>query len=275
VRFLVPVLLALAACDSGGARPEPAPAGVVSLLPSITAWLVELGQADRLVACTEFCEPGREVPRVAWRGPRAAEAILRTGAKLVLKQKPRTKEDELARMLREAGMRVVALPSETIDDAREAILRLGEALGVAERAAAYRRRFDAALAAARAGAAGKPHPKVLLVYSRDPGAVANIAAAGPGSFLDELVRYSGGQNVLADAGQAYAKIRVETVLRRAPDVIVDASQGEAGDWDALKTVPAVRDHRVYLLGDSSLVLVPGPRLPEAVKRMVELIHGAP
>jgi len=237
--------------------------------------MVELGVTDRLVACTEFCKPGRELARVAWRGPRAAEAIVRTGASLVLKQARRAGEDELANMLRQAGMRVVALPSETIDDARAAITRLGALLGIEKRAAAYRERFDSALVAARAGAVGKSRPRVLLVYARDPGAVANIAAAGPGSFLDELVRFAGGDNVLSGTADAYAKISIETVLRRAPDVIIDASRGKPEDWAALKSVPAVKAGRVFVLQDNSLVLVPGPRLPEAVRKMVELIHGAP
>ena len=273
MRFLIPVILFAAAC--GG---DPAPEkneGVISLLPSITAWMVELGVADRLVACTEFGKPGREVERVAWRGPRAAEAIVRTGGSLVLKQARRAGEDELANMLRQAGLRVVALPSETIDDARAAIMRLGTVLGIEKRAAAYRERFDTALIEARAGAVGKARPRVLLVYARDPGAVANIAAAGPGSFLDELVRFAGGDNVLAGTDEAYAKIQVETVLRRAPEVIIDASRGKPEDWAALRSVPAVKAGRVFVLQDDSLVLVPGPRLPEAVRRMVELLHGAP
>jgi ABC-type hemin transport system substrate-binding protein len=52
----LPIVVLLAACSS---EPAGEPRGVVSLLPSATAWVVELGAGDRLVACTEFCRPGR------------------------------------------------------------------------------------------------------------------------------------------------------------------------------------------------------------------------
>ena len=126
--------------------------------------MVELGAADRLVACTEFCEPGRDIPRVPWRGTGAAEAIVRTGAALVLKQKPTRARDPLHRMLEDAGMTVVALPSETIEDARATIVALGRAWGLEREATAYRARFDEALLRARAGAVGKRRPRVLMVY---------------------------------------------------------------------------------------------------------------
>lgn len=237
--------------------------------------MVELGAGDRIVACTEFCEPGRDVPRVPWMGQGAAEAVLRTGAELVIKQRPRRTDDPLRRMLEKAGVTVVSIPSETIEDSRAAIVRLGEVLDLKREAAAYLKRFDDELGRARAGSEGKPRPRVLLVYARTPGSVANISAAGPGSFLDELIRYAGGENVLADVGGAYVDLRVEAVIRRAPEVVVDCSPGASRtDWSVLKTLPAVRAGRVYAMYDPVL-LVPGPRLPQAVRRMVEMIHGRP
>ena len=262
-------LLILFACSS----PEPAsPGGIVSLLPSITEWIVELGAADRLVACTKFCKPGRDLPRVPWQGTSAAEAIVRSGATLVFKQKPLRADDPLHRLLENAHLKVIALPSETIEDARMAVMRIGTALGLEREATARLERFDEEMIQATRGAVGKRRPSVLMVYSRDRGPVANISAAGPGSFLDELIRQSGGRNVLADRAKPYLNVDAESVLRRAPEVIIDASPGDAADWAAFKTVPAVRDGRVHVL-PGSLLIVPGPRLPEAVRRFVEMLRG--
>jgi iron complex transport system substrate-binding protein len=268
----LPIVVLLAACSS---EPAGEPRGVVSLLPSATAWVVELGAGDRLVACTEFCRPGREVARVDWRGPGAAEAILRLNPALVIKQEPRAAEDPLRRILEKAGVEVLAIPSETIADVRAAIGTIGDALGLGQESIGLLQDFDRELRAARAGAKGEA-PSVLMVYQRDPGPVANIAAAGPGSFLDELIRYSGGRNVLSDLEQAYVDLRLEEVVRRAPDMIIEVSVDNkpvaAADWDALASVPAVRDGRVHVV-DASLIVVPGPGLPAAVRRLVELLHG--
>jgi len=249
----------------------------VSLLPSLTAIAVELGAADRLVACTEFCEPGRDLPRVDWRGPAAAEGILRLRPDLVLKQDPRRPDDPLRDVLAASGIPVISVPTETIDDVRGAIARVGAVLGKEREAAAYRESFDAALVRARRGAAGRERPAVLFVLSRDAGKAANVAAAGPGTFLDELIRYAGGRNVLDDVDVPYPAVRLEQIVRLKPDVIIDnlpAEDDPRAVWDDLAGagVPAIRDGRVRVVQDNRL-LIPGPHIPRSVERMVELIHG--
>lgn len=259
-----------------GAGAAAMPGRIVSLLPSFTEILVELGAADRIVGCTEHCAPGRDVPRIPWRTASAAEAILRLRPDLVLRQASRQKEDPLRDELQAAGLEVVVVPSETIADVRTAILRIGEALGRAREARAYVEAFDDAMVRARAGAVGKPSPSVLFVFGRDAGAAANIHAAGPGSFLDELIRYAGGRNVLAGDFSAYAKPRLETVLRLKPEVIIDNLPPEDDPLEAWREVPvpAVANGRVHAVRDNAL-LVPGPHLPRQVARLVEMIHGRP
>lgn len=275
------VLLLLAACGGWSPSPGPPPRAtrVVSLLPSLTAIVRELGAADRLVACTEHCDPGdgRDLPRVPWEGGRAAEVILRLAPDLVLKQAPRKAEDPLREALRAAGVAVVAVPSETMADVREAIVAVGDALGLPERAARFRERFDADLERARLGARGRPVPSVLFVFHRDPGKVANVMGAGPGTFLDELIRFAGGRNVLAGYRAPYPQVRLEDLVRLKPEVIVDnlpAGEDPAAAWAefAEAGVPAVVEGRVRVVQDNAL-LIPGPHLPRSVARMVELIHG--
>lgn len=271
-------VLALLILVAGCAKPAPPhQGGIVSLLPSWTEVIVELGAGDRLTGCTSECRPGRDVPRVPWQGARALEAILRLKPALVVRQAPRTAADPLRDALEEAGVPVLSLPSETIADVRAAILAIGRALGREAAAEAYVEDFDRQLAATRAKVAGLPAPRVLFVFGRDPGVVANLDAAGPGSFLDELIGYAGGRNVLAHLDRAYARIRLETVVRLEPEVIIDnlpPGEDPLAAWAAFETVPAVRTGRVYAVHDNRL-LIPGPRLPEAVARLAELIHGRP
>jgi len=273
VRFLF--LALLLAC--GPKTPVRGPR-VVSLLPSFTEIVKDLGAADRLVACTELGRPGREVKRVAWQDASAAEAILRLHPDLVLRQKPRKQADPLRDALVEAGVEVLSLPSETIQDVRNAIVRIGDALGEGERARRRLERFDAELARAKARGDRGEQPTVLFVIGRDRGAAAGIRAAGPGSFLDELIRYAGGRNALGASYPAYAMVRLERVVRLAPEVIIDNLPAEPDPrtaWEALHDqIPAVRDGRVYAVKDNRL-LIPGPGLPRAVARLAEMIHGRP
>jgi hypothetical protein len=67
-------------------------------------------------------------------------------------------------------------------------------------------------------------------------------------------------------------------VRVAPDVIIDNLPPEEGDayrdaWSRFADlVPAVRDGRIHAVRDPAL-LIPGPRLPAAIERLVEMIHG--
>ena len=49
----------------------------------------------------------------------------------------------------------------------------------------YVEKFDTSLARSRAAVAGKPAPSVLFVFGRDAATVANVDAAGPGSFVSQ------------------------------------------------------------------------------------------
>ena len=257
-------LLLAAACGA----PDPQPGTVVSLLPSWTEVIVELNAADRLVGCTEACEPGRDIPRVPWKG--GVEAIVRLRPELVIRQAPRAASDGFERALRHAGIRVLSLPSETVADVRLAIGEIGEALGVD--ASPRIERFDREFAAAKKKGEGRGEPpSVLFVIGRDPGGVANVDGAGKGTFLDELIRCAGGRNVLEEG--PYPKLRLEAIVRLAPQVIID-NAGDAEAWGALPVLPAVRDRRVFAVADKAL-LIPGPNLPRSIDRLAEMIHGRP
>jgi len=269
---LLPFLLVLAACaDPAPPAASAVPQRVVTLLPSWTELLVTLGAGDRIVACTAYCDPGREVERIDWQDPRAAERVARLRPDIVLRQRPRAQRDPFGDARRAVGVRVLELPSETIADVRAAYTRVGVEMGRGDEAGAALAQFDRDLAAVVASVAGRARPRVLFVYTRSPGAVAQVGAAGPGSFIDELIGVAGGVNALADADVAYVNLDIERLLRAESDVIIDNLPPEE-DPGALWS--ARTPTRVRFVHDNKL-LIPGPRLPAAAAALVELIHGEP
>jgi iron complex transport system substrate-binding protein len=102
-----------------------------------------------------------------------------------------------------------------------------------------------------------------------------MVAAGPGTYIDDLLRRAGVDNVLSDAPVRYVQISAEEVLARAPDVILDAVHADdprkaREDWNVLAAVPAVKAGRVHVLGDP-LFVTPGPRLDQAFTRLVDIL----
>jgi iron complex transport system substrate-binding protein len=141
--------------------------------------------------------------------------------------------------------------------------------------------IDARLAAVRARVAGRRRPKTLLVFSREPKTLRNMYVSGGRGFLHDMLQIAGGDNVFSDLDQESAQVSTETVLARAPEVILelrpeDIAEGrdlaqELAAWSRLAAVPAVRGHHVLFITGRA-VTVPGPRIAEGVERMAKALH---
>ncbi|HET6345428.1 MAG TPA: ABC transporter substrate-binding protein, partial [Myxococcota bacterium] len=99
-----------------------------------------------------------------------------------------------------------------------------------------------------------------------------LVGAGGGTFIDELLRLAGGENVLRRGGP-YPVLDLEAVVNLSPEVILDLAAvhepAGAAFWEGARFVPAVARGRVVRLDDAAL-LRPGPRLPQGLR---QLVHG--
>ncbi len=250
---------------------------IVCLTPSSTEIVAALGAVDEIVGVDEYSSYPPLVhglPKVGSFMSPDLEAILALHPDILVADAVQT---QIGASLQGSGITVVSVPMQTIDDVRHGLVTVASAIGrTAEgRAAAARLDHDlveiGALADDAAKRAGRK-PRVLFVVDREIGGLGKMVAAGPGTYLDELVRRAGGDNVLADAPVPYVNLAAEEVIRRAPEVILDAVHTDEGehvlsDWNVLASVPAVANHRVYLLADSSVVS-PGPRLAEVLRTIM-------
>jgi iron complex transport system substrate-binding protein len=254
---------------------------VVCLTPSSTEMVAALGALDWIVGVDEFSKVPPEVvslPKVGDFLHPNLEATLALHPDIVVADQVQTKAIE---SLNAAGVTVLSLPMQNLSDIRAAYTALGRALGREAVAVQAIADLDAALEAGAArGREGKAKtgkaPRVLFVVDRRPGTLAGMVAAGPGSYLDDLLLRAGAENVLASARFRYVNITMEEVLALRPDVILDAAHVDdvvkaTADWRPLASgVPAVRDARVHVLGDPVYV-TPGPRLAAIFPRLVALL----
>jgi iron complex transport system substrate-binding protein len=122
---------------------------------------------------------------------------------------------------------------------------------------------------------------VLLVFERQPGTLREVYASGGAGFLHEMLEIAGGQNVFADIPRESVQPSNETLLARAPDVILEVRASgliDSGDastertvWSALPGLPAVRNGKVHFMSGQHLV-VPGPRLAQATEDFARVLH---
>jgi len=162
------------------------------------------------------------------------------------------------------------------------IRALGDRLGRKERADAVATAIEGELEVIRRSVADKPHPKTVLVFGREPGALRNIYASGGIGFMHDMLEAAGGSDIFSDIKRQNLQATTEILLARAPEVILELypSEGwtperrarEIAVWNGLPALPAVRLKRVHILTEDRL-LVPGPRVAECVRVLSAAIHA--
>jgi len=263
--------------DAGNpVRLEAPPQRIVSLVPSLTEAVCALDACDRLVGVDDYSNYPPQVmslPRLGGLYDPNVERIVALGPDLVLL----SKYGRLPQVLRQAGLTVFILESETLEDAFRNLTTLGRLLDREDRATrlvdAIQREMQRIADLVRASGRS---PSVY--YEIDP----TPYAAGPDSFIGALIELAGGRNVVPAHLGLFPRISPELVIQADPDVIVlgDAPYGvtarqlaERPGWAALS---ALREGRVAELDAAQVDLVsrPGPRVAEAVRLLAALLHPA-
>jgi cobalamin transport system substrate-binding protein len=253
------------------------PTRIVSIIPATTEMLFAMGAGDRVVAVSSYDHFPADVerlPRVGALIDPNVERILTLKPDLVVVYETQT---DLKTQLDRAKIPYYAYAHRGLPDITETIRSLGAIVGVPAEAGALATRLERQLADIRARVAASPRPKTLLIFGRERGSLRNIDASGGEGFLHDMVQTAGGADVLADMARQSVMMSTEMVLARAPDVIIelrssnDDMNPDLRAWNVLSSVPAVRNHRVYLLQGEEFV-VPGPRVAMATERIARTIH---
>jgi ABC-type Fe3+-hydroxamate transport system substrate-binding protein len=258
---------------------------IVSTSPSITETLFALGLGKQVVAVSRYCRFPPEVARLPKVGTFLepdVELIARLNPDLVVVHPgPNGPERNLERL----KIRYVTVDRGGLDSVFSSIRTIGAAAGATDRAAVLVADIQRRLDRVRAAVAARPRQRVLLIVGRRPGTLTDLIAVGRRSYMSDLAGIAGGVNVLSDSGlPEYPRISMETVIRLAPDVIIDA--GDMGDtpeerrsrqvlteglWKR-QQVAATRAGRVHGVISDAFV-VPGPRVVEAAETMASWLHG--
>lgn len=175
---------------------------LVSLCPSITETLFELGVGGAVVGATKFCvEPEAElagVDRIGGTKDPDLDRIAALEPTLVLmNEEENRREDHDA--LRALGLDVHVSFPRGPGDVPAMLRSFGDAVGESARADGLARGVEDALRAARSArstrSSGGPGVAFLALVWRKP-----WIAAGPDTFLSALLEEAGGRNVLSPGG---------------------------------------------------------------------------
>jgi iron complex transport system substrate-binding protein len=247
------------------------PQRIVSLLPSLTEAVCELGGCGRLVGVdrySNFPASLRDLPKLGGIEDANVEQIVALKPDVVLL----AYSSRVAARLESLGLKVLMLEPRTLADMERVFARLEELLAVKERGAAWRRLQAAIEGTAAALSTGARGLRVYFELDSSP------FAASESSYIGELLQRLGVRNVVPGALGQFPKLNPEFVVRADPQVIMVVGRGGAdpGVRPGWQRIRAVRDGYVCRYDDeeTNVLMRPGPRVVEAVQLMVRCLRRA-
>ncbi len=240
------------------------PQRIVSLLPSLTESVCELGQCQRLVGVdrySNFPAQVQQLPQLGGGLDPNIEAIVALRPDVVLM----AASSRGGERLRELGLKVVALEPKTHADVQRVLLKLGQLLEVPDAQKVWRHIDAAVSAAAQSVPAGARGARVYFEVNQGP------YAAGEGSFIGETLTRLGARNIVPTALGPFPKLNPEYIVRANPDLIMVGQSSADGmaerpGWAVMR---AVRQQRmcVFSTQQSDTLVRPGPRMAEGARLM--------
>ena len=252
------------------------PSRIISLVPGATEMLFAIGAGPRVVAVSSYDKEPPEVtslPRVGALVDPDVERILSLKPDLIVVY---GSQHDLAQQMGRAGIAHFSYVHGGLPDIFRTIRELSARTGDTEQGERVVKGIEATLADVAKRVAGRPRPKTMIVFGREPGALRNVYASGGYGFLHDVLAIAGGDDVFSDVKRESVQASTELILTRAPEVIVelradDESAPDPAVWQTLASVPAVRNNRIVLLTGSDMVTA-GPRIGQATLRLAKALH---
>jgi len=246
------------------------PMRIVSLTPSNTEILFALGLGGRIAGVTKFCSypsEARKKPKVGDVST-SAEAVLALRPDLIIAHS--FINSKVISQLEGLGQTVFAIDPKTIGEVQRDIRTLGKITSRPKTADALAKKMEREIEAVRASRKGKAPQKVLVVIQSSP-----LWAAGPKTFVDEMIKIVSATNVSSDARPGFVPFSKELAITRNPDVIIVGFKADVNFFltsPAWKNTSAAVHHRVYAI-NPDLLMRPGPRLSQGLREMAKVIKN--
>lgn len=264
------------------------PKRIVSLAPSITPILFELGVGDRIVGLTSYddypynftawfeagnmtCVGGFSTPNL--------EAIISVQPDIVFCSDVNL---DIISRLRELGYKVVVLSAGSVEGVYRDIQIVGDATGASAKATETVNELRQQISAIQekieaAGITEKPTVYYEVYYSTQ-----GIMTAGSATWLNDVISLAGGINIFADQDAEFPYTSSEVIIARNPSVIIlPTNMGTGtpsyGSVDAVKArdgwyaIDAIKNNRLYVI-DQNIMSEPGVLIAEQVRAVAACLY---
>jgi iron complex transport system substrate-binding protein len=264
------------------------PQKIVSLAPSITPILYEIGVGDKVVGVTSYddypynftawfeagnmtCIGGFSTPNL--------EAIATVQPDIIFTTD--VNEDTIPRM-RELGYKVVVLSAASVEGVYIDIQIVGDATGAATKATTTVNNLRSQVSSIQEKIMAAGITQNLTVYYEVYYSEQGIMTAGSTTWLNDVITLAGGVNIFADQASEFPYTSSEVIVSRNPAVIIlptnmgtgTPSYGSVAEVKARagwSTIDAIKNDRLYII-DQGIMSEPGILIAEQVQAVAACLY---
>lgn len=253
---------------------------IVSLAPSVTELLFDLGLGSQVVGRTRFCRYPPEVagtPEIGGFYDVSVEAIVSLNPSMIVTLE---ESSDMAQQASRFGAKVVIVDHSSVAGIKKSITEVGKACGVSERAIAKLAELTRREAAIEPTVSTE-RPRTLVVVGRagEGRDVSSIYISGSDGFYSDVLKLAGARNIHEKPTTALPLLSSEGLLALNPEVIIEVlnvdDTTQASDartlWNSMQEIRAVRDGRVYVVTDD-FASIPGPRYINLAEKLAYLLR---
>ena len=247
---------------------------IVSLCPSLSELVCDLGLRDELVGVTRYCvHPDDLLATVAQVGgtkdPDVARIVALAPDLVLMNEEENRREDHAA--LEAAGVRVHASLPRDVEGTARMVRSIGSALARDDQAGRIAADIERRAARVKAGAKGKPRVRFAYLIWRKPWMSVNRD-----TFAHALLELAGGDNVFGDREARYPEVTAVELAAADPRLVLLCTEPfpfEEKHADELAAATGLPRER-FLIADGEYLSWHGSRTPAGIDYAEGLIAGA-
>lgn len=285
--FFPVFLLLLSGCGETEKTPLPIPQNpqrIVSTAPSITEILFALGLGERVAGVTRFCRYPHEaisLPKIGDLLNPNWEAMIILHPDLIITL---AENQRVISQAKQSGISYLAVDHTTLDGIFDSFALIAEHFGseTVELAEKVRAKIETRLREIEDSAKTRRAVRCLICVDRlrGTGRIQGVFAAGNTPFYAEILRLTGGENVVTTS-IPFPTLSLETILQLNPEVIIDLVTADINDanhsekpvktdWELdAPLLDAVRNNKVFEF-TADYATIPGPRVIDFIEEIAEL-----
>ena len=246
---------------------------IVSLVPSVTETLFALEAGDQVVGVSlydDYPPEAARLPKVGSFLTPNIEAIAALHPTLVIGRGISSNQREI-RALHSMGYETLMVNDDSLAQIEQSIRLIGDRVDKHDAAGAIIKNIETVVSRVREKLRAIPPRRALMLVGHQP-----IVAVGPGTYLDDLLKIAGAENIADASAQQWPRLSIEYIIAMRPEVILDGQMGSDPQapsqfWQTYSTIPAVKQHRVIGYPEDP-TLHPGPRVASTLEMLAKLIH---